>query len=44
MTGKRILQLVLEKGPFDEILAGEKPKEYRDLTHYWKRRMRRSSL
>ena len=39
MTRERILQLVLKKEPFDEILAGETPKEYRGLTGYWKRRL-----
>ena len=36
---KRILQLVLETEPFDQILAGVKVKEYRGLTDYWKTRL-----
>ena len=39
MAVKRILQLVLEREPFDEILAGRKNKEYRKLGSHWKTRL-----
>ena len=34
-TGSRVLNLTLKKQYFDEILAGTKKKEYRELKQHW---------
>jgi hypothetical protein len=35
----RILHLTLKKQYFDEIIAGEKKEEYREIKPYWAKRL-----
>jgi len=37
--GEKVLHLTLKKKWFDEILAGKKKWEYRELKPYWERRL-----
>lgn len=36
---QRVLSLNLHRKYFDQIIAGEKPYEFRDRTDYWKTRL-----
>ena len=39
MAKKSVLQLTLDRQPFDEIAIGKKDKEYRERKRYWKTRL-----
>jgi hypothetical protein len=39
MTNEKILHLTLKKVWFDKIKSGEKKEEYREIKHYWIKRL-----
>lgn len=39
MKSEKILHLTLKKKWFDEILEGTKTVEYREIKHYWTKRL-----